>query len=295
MDEHELMAEQFEQNRARLRGVAYRMLGSLSDADDALQETWLRVDRADTDSIDNPGGWLTTVTARVCLNMIRSRQTRREEPLGWQIPDPVVTRDDAVGGEQQAVLADSVSLALLVVFQTLEPAQRLAFILHDMFAVPFDEIAPMVGKSPAAARQLASRARRTVQGAQARPDADLAAQRQVVDAFFAAARQGRLDDLVAVLDPDVVLRSDGGTEVPRSSVVVRGADGVAARAITFSQPGATLVPVLVNGAAGVVVIVDAKPFAVMGFTVRGGRVIAIDVLADRQRLRDLDTLANLDL
>ena len=231
----------------------------------------------------------------VCLNMIRSRQTRREEPLGWQVPDPVVTRDDAAGGEQQAVLADSVSLALLVVFQALEPAERLAFILHDMFAVPFDEIAPMVGKSPAAARQLASRARRTVQGAQARPDADLAAQRQVVDAFFAAARQGRLDDLVAVLDPDVVLRSDGGTEVPRSSVVVRGADGVAARAITFSQPGAKLVPVLVNGAAGVVVIVDAKPFAVMGFTVRGGRVIAIDVLADRQRLRNLDTLANLDL
>ena len=295
MDEHELMAEQFEQNRTRLRGVAYRMLGSLSDADDALQETWLRVDRADTESIDNPSGWLTTVTARVCLNMIRSRQTRREEPLGWQVPDPVVTREDAVGGEQQALLADSVSLALLVVFQTLGPAERLAFILHDMFAVPFDEIAPMMGKSPAAARQLASRARRTVQGAQARPDADLAAQRHVVDAFFAAARQGRFDDLVAVLHPDVVLRSDGGTEDSFASAVVRGAKSVAARAITFSQPGATLLPVLVNGAAGVVVIVDAKPYAVMGFTVRGGRVIAIDVLADRQRLGDLDTLANLDV
>jgi RNA polymerase sigma-70 factor (ECF subfamily) len=263
------------------------MLGSFSDADDAVQEAWLRLNRSDATSIDNLGGWLTTVTARVCLNMLRSRRTKREQPLDVHVPDPIVQRAESVEPEHEAVLADSVGLALLVVLETLAPAERLAFVLHDMFAVPFDEIAEMVDRSPEATRQLASRARRRVQGASV-PDPDVARQRAVVDAFFAAAREGDFDALVAVLDPDVVLRSDGGATRPAASALVRGATAVASRAVAFSLPGASLRPVLVNGAAGVVVMVDGQPFSVMGFTVTGGKVSAIDVLADPERIRSLD-------
>jgi RNA polymerase sigma factor (sigma-70 family) len=286
MDEEFLTAE-FDEQRPRLRAVAYRMLGSFSDADDAVQETWLRLNRSDAGSIDNLGGWLTTVTARVCLNMLRARRTKREQPLEPHVPDPIVQRAESVEPEHEAVLADSVGLALLVVLETLAPAERLAFVLHDMFAVPFDEIAEMVDRSPEATRQLASRARRRVQGASV-PDPDVARQRAVVDAFFAAARGGDFDALVAVLDPDVVLRSDAGPTRPSATVLVRGASEVASRAISFSLPGATLRPVLVNGAAGVVVVVDGQPFSVMGFTVTDGKVVAIDVLSDPERIRRLD-------
>jgi RNA polymerase sigma-70 factor, ECF subfamily len=286
MDE-EFVTAQFDEHRPRMRAVAYRMLGSFSDADDAVQETWLRLNRSDAGSIDNLGGWLTTVTARVCLNMLRSRRTKREQPLEPHVPDPIVQRAESVEPEHEAVLADSVGLALLVVLETLAPAERLAFVLHDMFAVPFDEIAEMVDRSPEATRQLASRARRRVQGASV-PDPDVARQRAVVDAFFAAARGGDFDALVAVLDPDVVLRSDAGPTRPSATVLVRGASEVASRAISFSLPGATLRPVLVNGAAGVVVVVDGQPFSVMGFTVTDGKVAAIDVLSDPERIRRLD-------
>jgi RNA polymerase sigma factor (sigma-70 family) len=288
MDEHEWLAERFEEHRTHLRAVAYRMLGSVSEADDAVQEAWLRLSRADRSDVENLGGWLTTVVARVCLNMLRSRKSRREEPLGVHVPEPIVSREDGIDPEHEALLADSVGLALLVVLETLAPAERLAFVLHDMFAVPFDEIAPMVGRSPTAARQLASRARRRVQGAAPAPDADLARQREVVDAFFAAARGGDFDALVAVLDPDVVLRSDGGLERPGASLEVHGAPAVARRALTFARLSPFVRPALVNGAAGVVVAPRGRPFSVMGFTVTGGRIVAIDALADPTRLRELD-------
>ena len=210
MDEREFLAEQFEEHRSRLRGVAYRMLGSLSEADDAVQEAWLRLSRTDSDEIENMGGWLTTVVARVSLNMLRSRTARREEPLAARLPDPLVDRADGIDPEHEALLADSVGLALLVVLETLSPPERLAFVLHDIFAVPFDEIAPIVDRSPEAARQLASRARRRVRAERTVPDADLETQREVIDAFLAAAREGDFDRLVAVLDPDVVLRQDFG-------------------------------------------------------------------------------------
>ena len=287
--DRDFLTTEFDEHRPRLRAVAYRMLGSTSDADDAVQETWLRLNRSDATEIDNLGGWLTTVTARVCLNMLRSRRSKREEPLEPRVPDPVVERDTGAP-EHEAVLADSVGLALLVVLDTLTPAERLAFVLHDMFAVPFEEIAEMVDRSTDATRQLASRARRRVQGATV-TDTDVARQRQVVDAFFAAARGGDFEALVAVLDPDVVLRSDGGTSRPRATVLARGAAEVAGRAITFSLPHATLRPVLVNGAAGVVVLVNGTPFSVMGFTVVAGKVASIDVLADPDRLRELDLTA----
>jgi RNA polymerase sigma-70 factor (ECF subfamily) len=289
MDEN-FLTEQFDEHRGRLHAVAYRMLGSDSDADDAVQETWVRLNRSDPTSIENLGGWLTTVTARVCLNVLRSRKTRREELLDPHVPDPVVQRAEADEPEHEAVLADSVGLALLVVLDTLAPAERLAFVLHDMFGVPFDEIAEMVDRTPDAARQLASRARRRVQGASV-PDADATRQREVVDAFFAAARGGDFEALVAVLDPDVVLRSDGGPARPFANALVRGAAEVAGRAITFSRPGATLRPVLVNGGAGVVVELRGAPFSVMAFTVVAGKVTAIDVLADPDRLRELDLSA----
>jgi RNA polymerase sigma-70 factor (ECF subfamily) len=294
MDENDWLAARFEENRPHLRAVAYRMLGSLSEADDAVQESWLRLSRADTSEVENLAGWLTTVIARVCLNMLRSRGTRREELISWHVPDPIVSPEGGLDPEQEALLADSVGLALHVVLETLAPAERLAFVLHDMFAVPFDEIAPMVGRSPDAARQLASRARRRVQGAAAVPDADLTRQREVVDAFFAAARGGDFDALVAVLDPDVVVRSDGGALRPEVSAVVRGAAAVANRALTFAQPAALVHPALVNGAAGVVVTVGGQPFSVMGFTVTGGKIIAIDILIDPERLRELDLHALLD-
>jgi RNA polymerase sigma-70 factor (ECF subfamily) len=293
MDEHELLAERFEEHRIRLRAVAYRMLGSLSEADDAVQEAWLRLSRSDTSEIENLGGWLTTVVARICLNMLRSRASLREEPLGVHMPEPIVSRDSGADPEHEALLVDAVGLALLVVLEALTPAERLAFVLHDMFAVPFDEIAPMVGRSPAAARQLASRARRQVQGAATVPDADLASQRRVVDAFFAATREGNFDALVSVLHPDVVLRSDGGLLRPGASAVVHGAEEVAGRALTFARLSPFVRPALVNGAAGVVVAPHGRPFAVMGFTVTGGKIVAIDALADPERLEQLD-LAVLD-
>jgi RNA polymerase sigma factor (sigma-70 family) len=299
MEEHDdyWLAQRFEEHRFHLRAVAYRMLGSLSEADDALQETWLRLSRSNTSGIENLGGWLTTVVGRVCLNMLRSRSSRREEPLegslGAHVPEPIVSRQDGSDPEQQALLADSVGLALLVVLETLPPAERLAFVLHDMFAVPFEEIAPIVGRSPTATRQLASRARRRVQGAALAPDADLARQREVVDAFFAASRDGDFDTLLAVLDPDVVLRIDGGAVRAGLSREVRGAPAVAEQTLTFSRLSPFVRRALVNGVAGVVVAPRGRPFAVMGFTVRSGKIVEIDVLADPERLGRLD-LAVLD-
>jgi RNA polymerase sigma factor (sigma-70 family) len=293
MDEREWLAERFEEHRTHLRAVAYRMLGSLSEADDAVQEGWLRLNRSDANEIENLGGWLTTVVARVCLNMLRSRRTHREEPMSVHIPDPVVGREDEFDPDHEVLLADSVGLALLVVLETLDPAERLAFVLHDMFAVPFDEIAPMVGRSPTAARQLASRARRRVQGAAAVPDADLTRQREVVDAFFAASREGDFEALVAVLDPDVVVRSDGGVARPGASFVMRGAEEVAASALTFRRLSPFVRPALVNGAAGVVVAPHGRPFSVLAFTVRNGKIVEIDAIADPERLARLD-LAGLD-
>ena len=288
MDDHQWLAERFEGHRGHLRAVAYRMLGSVSEADDAVQEAWLRLSRSDPNAIENLGGWLTTVVARVSLNVLRSRRTRREEPLEVHVPEPIVSPADGVDPEHEALLADSVGLALLVVLETLDPAERLAFVLHDMFAVPFDEIAPMVGRTPAAARQLASRARRRVRGTAPAPDPDLARQREVVDAFFAAARGGDFDALVAVLHPDVVLRSDGGTKRPGATIEVHGAENVARRAMTFARLSPYVRPALVNGAAGVVVAPRGVPFSVMGFTVAVGRIVAIDSLADPERLRELD-------
>src|SRR6266540_1163166 len=293
MDEHQRLAKQFEVQRTRMRAVAYRMLGSLSEADDAVQEAWLHLSRSDTSGIENLGAWLTTVVARLCLDMLRSRTSRREEPLGAHVPDPIISRADAPDPEHQALLAESVGLALLVLLETLSPAERLAFVLHDVFGVPFEEIAPIVGRSASAARQLASRARRHVRGATTSSDSDLTRQREVVDAFFAAARDGDFDALVAVLDPDVVLRSDGGIVRPGASVVIRGARAVAAQALTFARLSPFVRPALVNGAAGVVVAPRGRPVSVMGFTVTRGKIVAIDALADPTRLRQLD-LAVLD-
>ncbi|WP_447009996.1 sigma-70 family RNA polymerase sigma factor [Saccharothrix hoggarensis] len=276
----------FEEHRPRLRAVAYRVLGSLSEADDAVQDAWLRLDRTDTDEIGNLGGWLTTVVARVCLNVLRTRGRRAEEPFDVHVPDPVVSHDDGTHPEHEALLADSVGLALMVVLDTLTPAERVAFVLHDLFAVPFDEIAALVGKSTAATRQLAARARRRVRDRAPAPDADLARQREVVNAFFAAARDGDLDALVAVLDPDVVLRSDGGAG-SRLTVTLSGARTVAGQAVTFGQLYPLARPALVNGAAGVVVAADGRPLSVMAFTVADGRIVAIDVLADQERLARL--------
>jgi RNA polymerase sigma factor (sigma-70 family) len=289
----DLLADSFETHRDHLRSVAYRMLGSLSEAEDAVQESWLRLSRSDSAAVENLGGWLTTVVGRVCLDMLRSRKARREEPWDVLVPDPIVSRDDA-GPEHEALMADSVGLALLVVLDTLTPGERLAFVLRDMFAMPFDEIAPIVGRSEAATRQLASRARRRVQGAPVAPDPDLARQREVVDAFLAAARGGDFDALVSVLDPEVVLRADRGAA--GGSVEVRGPAAVADQALTFSRLGAgggVVRRALVNGAAGVVGTRDGRPFSVLGFTVAGGRIVEIDILADPARLDRLD-LAVLD-
>ena len=286
MDERDWLAERFEQHRARLRALAYRMLGSLSEADDAVQEAWLRLSRSDADEIENLGGWLTTVVGRVSLNTLRSRRTRREEPLdAVRVPEPIIDRADGTDPEHEALLADSVGLALLVVLETLSPAERLAFVLHDIFAVPFDEIAPIVDRSPEAARQLASRARRRVRAENTVPDADLDAQREVIDAFLAAARDGDFDRLVAVLDPDVVLRQDFGAAGSRE---VRGAAAVAGQAAAYSQLGLVVKPALINGAMGLVATRDGQPFSVGGFTVRHGRIVEMDWLADAARLRELD-------
>ena len=292
MDEQEWLAERFEANRAHLRGVAYRMLGSLSEADDAVQESWLRLSRSDTSDVENLAGWLTTVVARVCLDMLRARKSRHEEPLGARVSEPIVSRDSRTDPEQEALMADSVGLALLVVLETLDPAERLAFVLHDTFAVPFDEIAPIVGRSPAAARQLASRARRRVRGVSGRarastvPGAELARQRDVVDAFLAAVRGGDFDALLTVLDPDVVLRSDRPAVPSGARAVIRGAEAVAMRAAKGGARAAQ--PVLVNGAVGVVVAPRGRLLMVLDFTIRHGKVIEIDVVADPERLRLLD-------
>jgi RNA polymerase sigma factor (sigma-70 family) len=282
MDENEFLADRFEAHRPHLRAVAYRMLGSLSEADDAVQEAWLRLSRSDTSRVENLGGWLTTVVARVCLSMLRSRKSRREQPLHEHLPEPIVSSEVELDPEHEALLVDSVGLALLVVLETLTPAERVAFVLHDMFAVPSDEIAPIVGRSPAAARQLASRARRRVQGA-AVPDADLGRQREVVDAFLAASRDGDLEAMIAVLDPDVVLRTDHPLRPE-----VRGAREVAAGALTFSRLAEFARPVLVNGAAGLLVAPQGRPFSVMGFTVSGGKIVEIDVRVDSELLLRID-------
>ena len=291
VDETQWLAERFEQDRAHLRAVAYRLLGSLSEADDAVQESWLRLSRSGASGVDNLTGWLTTVVGRVCLDMIRSRAAHREEPLGVHLPDPVVSREDATDPEYQALLADSVGLALLVVVQALAPAERLAFVLHDMFAVPFDQIAAIIGRSSNAARLLASRARRRVQAAAAAPDPDLARQRQVVDAFFAASREGDFDALVALLDPDVVVRADYGALPVGASRQVRGAPAVAEQALSFSRLIPLARPALVNGTAGIVVARHGRPVTIMGFTVKHGKITEIDILADPARLRQLDLTA----
>jgi RNA polymerase sigma-70 factor (ECF subfamily) len=286
MDQQDRLAERFEEHRPRLRAVAYRMLGSLAEADDAVQETWLRLSRVDARAVDNLGGWLTTVVARVALNMLRSRATRRERPLDVHVPDPIIDPADGTDPQHEALLADSVGLALLVVLETLTPPERLAFVLHDMFGVPFEEIAPIVERSPEAARQLASRARRRVRGTAPLPDADLAAQWRVVEAFLAAARDGDFDALVAVLDPDVVLRADGGLKGP--SRHVRGAEIVAGQALMWSRVDLTMRRALVNGAPGMVSLLNGRPFSVGAVTVRNGRIAELDILADPDRVARLD-------
>jgi RNA polymerase sigma-70 factor (ECF subfamily) len=286
MDERDWLAEQFEEHRTRLKAVAYRMLGSLSEADDAVQESWLRLSRSDADEIENLGAWLTTVVARVSLDTLRSRATRREESIDLRMPEPIVDAAEGTDPEHEALLADSVGLALLVVLETLSPPERLAFVLHDTFAVPFDEIAPIVDRTPEATRQLASRARRRVRGERAVPDADLDTQRRVVDAFLAAAREGDFEALVAVLDPDVVLRADFGPRVPARHV--RGAEAVAGQAQMFARLGLDIRLALVNGAVGGVAFRDGRPFSVGGFTIRDGRIVEMDFFADPERLDRLD-------
>ncbi|HWX52494.1 MAG TPA: RNA polymerase sigma factor SigJ [Solirubrobacteraceae bacterium] len=287
--EGDLLAEEFERNRARLRAVAYRMLGSVSDADDAVQESWLRLSRSDPEAIANLPGWLTAVVARVSLDVLRSRSARREDYDGSWLPEPVVSPEDgAADPEYEALLADSVGLALLVVLDSLSPAERLAFVLHDMFAVPFGEIAPIVGSTPAAARQLASRARRRVRGAAPAPTADIGRQRELVDAFLAASREGDFDALVAVLDPDAVFRIDTGGVAPPAREPVVGAEAVARQVLARGRPFARFArPAIVNGAAGVVVAPRGRPMAVVGFTIARGRILAIDLVADPEKLRGL--------
>jgi len=288
--EQDWLASQFEANRARLRAVAYRMLGSLSEADDAVQESWIRLSRSNADGIENLSGWLTTVVARVCLNALRARRARHEEPLGTRVPDPIVSRATvSTDPEHALLLADSVGLAVLVVLETLSPDERLAFVLHDMFGVPFDEIAPIVGRSPTTARQLASRARRRVHGSSKVPDRDLGRQRAVVDAFLAAVRDGDLEALIAILDPDVVVKSDRGAVARRVATELRGAREVAKGALMFSTIAGFARVALVNGAAGIVSFdAQGRPFSVMGFTIADGKIVEIDILSDPARLSRLD-------
>jgi RNA polymerase sigma factor (sigma-70 family) len=284
MDERDFLAERFQEHRPRLRAVAYRMLGSTSEADDAVQEAWIRLSRSNAGEIDNLEAWLVTVVGRVALNMLRSRRTRREEPFDARLPDPIVDRADGIDPEHEALLADSVGLALLVVLETLSPPERLAFVLHDIFAVPFDEIAPIVDRSPEAARQLASRARRRVRPETTVPDADPETQRKVVDAFLAAARDGDFDRLIALLDPDVVLRQDFGP--PAGSREIRGAAAVAGQALVYAQ--VDIRPARINGVAGIVTFRNGQPFSIGAFTVRNGRIVELDFLGDPERLRELD-------
>ncbi|WP_327375030.1 RNA polymerase sigma factor SigJ [Streptomyces sp. NBC_01216] len=288
MDEQDLLAERFQADRGHLRAVAYRMLGSLSEAEDAVQEAWLRLSRSDVREVRNLSGWLTTVVGRVCLDMLRSRTARREDPLEHHVPDPVVSRaEDAEGPEDEALRADSVGLALLVVLEALGPAERLAFVLHDMFAVSFEEIAPIVGRTPAATRQLASRARRRVRGAAPDGAPDATRQRRVVDAFLAASRDGDFEGLLTVLDPDVVLRADGGSLRAGASKLVRGAEAVVRQALAFARFRHSSLPVVVNGSPGVVSLQDGRPAALMAFTIDGDRIVEIHILADPARLAAL--------
>jgi len=288
MSEQDWLAQRFEEHRRRLRAVAYRMLGSVSEAEDAVQEAWLRLSASEPGEIENLSGWLTTVVARVSLNMLRSRAVRREEPLSPHLPDPIVDRADGVDPEHEALLADSVGLALLVVLETLTPAERLAFVLHDMFGVPFEEIASLVDRSPQAARQLASRARRRVRAQPTAPDVDVNAQREVVSAFLAAAREGDFEALVATLDPGVVLRADGGPALPALSAEVHGALDVARQASMWSHADLTMYPVLVNGAFGAVVVREGAVFSIASVIVRNGKIAELDFLADPERLARLD-------
>src|SRR5918992_1511145 len=286
MEERDWLAQRFQDHRPRLRAVAYRMLGSTSEADDALQEAWIRLSRSNASEIDNLQAWLLTVVGRVALNMLRSRKTRREEPLDAHLPDPIVDRAEGIDPEHEALLADSVGLALLVVLETLTPAERLAYVLHDMFSVPFDKIGAILERSPEAARQLASRGRRRIRGAHTTPDADAAAQQEVVEAFLAAARDGDFDALVAVLDPGIVLREDWGSG---TIVEVRGAENVARRAmVAASQLGLVVQPALINGAAGWVSLLDGEPYAIGALTVQNGRITTMDILLDPARLARLD-------
>lgn len=290
MGDQDVLASRFEEARPRLRTLAYRMLGSPSEADDAVQETWLRLARSDAQAIENLDGWLTTVLGRVCLNVLRSRRARREQPLSdYAVPELIVTRPSETDPEHEALLADAVGVALLVVLDTLSPAERVAFVLHDMFAIPFEEIAGMLERSPEATRQLASRARRRVRGTAATPDADRKRQREVVDAFFAAARGGDLERLVALLDPEVVLRADFGAK--RKPLRLEGPAQVIKGARAGAAAGYELVPVLVNGIAGALSLENGRPFSLMAFTVVNGRIVALDVLADRERLAALDVEA----
>lgn len=285
MRNFQLLADDFEQYRRHLRAVAYRMLGSLTDADDAVQEAWIRVSRVDPDSVENLGGWLTTVTARVCLDVLRSRRARPEQPLEIHLPDPIVTSADD-DPEQQALLADAVGIALLVVLDRLSPPERLAFVLHDTFGVPFEQIAPLVGRTPEAARKLASRARQRVQGAHATPDPDITRQRQVVDAFLAAAREGDFDRLLAVLHPDVVLRADFGAD---NDIIERnGVEAVTEMVSSFASLASFAHPVLINGAVGVLIAPEGKPFALNAYTVVDDKITAIHILADQARISQLD-------
>jgi RNA polymerase sigma factor (sigma-70 family) len=282
------LAHRFEEHRTRLRTVAYRMLGSVNEADDAVQEAWLRLNRVDAGGVENLGGWLTTVVARVCLDMLRSRTSRREESLDARPAESATADDEHVDPEGQAMLGDSIGIALLVVLETLTPAERVAFVLHDLFAVPFEEIAPIVGRSTASARQLASRARRRVQGASPSRDPDVARQRTVVDAFLAAARDGDLDALLAVLDPDVVVRADAVAVGMGASAEVRGAAEVAG---TFAGRARAARPALVDGAVGLVWGPPSRPRMVFALTIEGGRVVRIDLIADPERIRELTVAA----
>jgi len=289
MNEQDWLAQQFEANRRRLRAVAYRMLGSVSEAEDAVQEAWLRLSRSEPAEIENLSGWLTTVVARVSLNMLRSRAVRREQPLSPHLPDPIIDPIDGVDPEHEALLADSVGLAMLVVLETLTPPERLAFVLHDMFGVPFEDIATLLDRSPQAARQLASRARRRVQGGGSPPaEVDLAHQKEIVDAFLAASRGGDFDALVATLDPDIVLRADGGAALASASAEVHGALNVARRAMMWSRVDLTMHPALVNGAAGMVITRNGVVFSIASVIVRNGKIAELDFLADPERLARLD-------
>jgi RNA polymerase sigma factor (sigma-70 family) len=279
---------QFEAYRARLRSVAYRMLGSLGEAEDAVQEAWVRLSQSDWRQIENLGGWLTTAVSRICLNMLRSRTRQQEATRVVHMPDPIVSAHGESGPEDAALLADSVGLALMVVLDRLRPAERVAFVLHDLFDVPFDDIASIAGRTPPSVRQLASRARRRVSESPSRSDVDLSGQRKLVDAFYTAARCGDFEALVALLDPDVVLRSDGGPRRPAQTVIVEGAAAVAAQARTYARLSPFVHPVVVNGAAGAVVTPNGKPVSLMAFTVREGLIVAIDILADPDRLSHLD-------